>query len=52
MRQTRHALRRDPGQIVPIIDRSLAAMEAGRPEEARRRAARRHQRGRRRDHES
>jgi GntR family transcriptional repressor for pyruvate dehydrogenase complex len=34
MRQTRHALRRDPGQIVPIIDRSLAAMEAGHPEEA------------------
>jgi len=35
MRLTRHALHRDPGQIVPIIDRSLAAMEAGRPEEAR-----------------
>ena len=34
MRQTRHALRRDPGQIVPIIDRCLAALEAGRPEEA------------------
>jgi GntR family transcriptional repressor for pyruvate dehydrogenase complex len=34
MRQTRHALRRDPGQIVPTIDRCLAAMEAGHPEEA------------------
>jgi GntR family transcriptional repressor for pyruvate dehydrogenase complex len=34
MRQTRHALRRDPGQIVPIIDRCLAALEADRPEEA------------------
>jgi DNA-binding FadR family transcriptional regulator len=35
LRQTRHALRRDPGQIVPIIDRCLAAMEGGHPEEAR-----------------
>jgi GntR family transcriptional repressor for pyruvate dehydrogenase complex len=34
MRQTRHALRRDPGQIVPIIDRCVAALEAGHPEEA------------------
>lgn len=34
MRQTRHALRRDPGQIVPIIDRCLAALEADRPQEA------------------
>ena len=34
MRQTRHALRRDPGQIVPIIDRCVTALEAGHPEEA------------------
>jgi len=34
IRQTRRALRRDPGQIVPIIDRCVAALEAGRPEEA------------------
>jgi GntR family transcriptional repressor for pyruvate dehydrogenase complex len=34
MRQTRHVLRRDPGQIVPIIDRCVAALEAGHPEEA------------------
>jgi DNA-binding FadR family transcriptional regulator len=34
MRQTRHALRRDPGQIVPIMDRCLAALEANRPQEA------------------
>jgi GntR family transcriptional repressor for pyruvate dehydrogenase complex len=33
-RQTRHALRRDPGQIVPIIDRCVAALEAGHPEAA------------------
>lgn len=35
MRQTRRALRRDPAQIIPIIDRCLAAMEANQPEEAR-----------------
>jgi len=34
MRQTRHALRRDPGQIVPIIDRCVAALDAGHPEKA------------------
>jgi len=34
MRQTRHALGRDPGHIVPIMDRCLAALERGHPEEA------------------
>ena len=34
MRQTRHALRRDPGLIVPIIDRCLAALESGHRDEA------------------
>jgi len=34
LRQTRHALRRDPGQIVPIMDRCLTALERGHPEEA------------------
>lgn len=34
MRQTRHALRRDPGQIMPIMDRCLAALERGHPEDA------------------
>ncbi len=34
LRETRHALRRDPGQIVPIIDRCLAALESGHPEAA------------------
>jgi len=34
MRQARHALRRDPGLIVPIIDRCVAALEAGRPDDA------------------
>jgi GntR family transcriptional repressor for pyruvate dehydrogenase complex len=34
MRQTRHALRRDPGQIVPTMDRCLSALDAGRPQEA------------------
>jgi GntR family transcriptional regulator, transcriptional repressor for pyruvate dehydrogenase complex len=34
IRQTRHALRRDPAQIVPIIDRCVAALDAGHPEEA------------------
>jgi GntR family transcriptional repressor for pyruvate dehydrogenase complex len=34
IRQTRHAPRRDPGQSVPIIDRCVAALEAGDPEAA------------------
>jgi DNA-binding FadR family transcriptional regulator len=34
MRQTRHVLRRDPGHIVPIMDRCLTALEAGHPEDA------------------
>jgi DNA-binding FadR family transcriptional regulator len=34
LRQTRRRLRRDPGRIVPIIDASLAAVDAGRPAEA------------------
>jgi GntR family transcriptional repressor for pyruvate dehydrogenase complex len=34
MRQARRDLRRDPGHVVPIIDRCLAALAAGRPADA------------------
>ncbi len=34
LRETRRRLRRDPGRLVPIIDASLAAIDAGRPDEA------------------
>jgi GntR family transcriptional repressor for pyruvate dehydrogenase complex len=34
MQQARRDLRRDPGYIVPIMDRCLAALEAGRPADA------------------
>ena len=34
MKQARHDLRRDPGSVVPIMDRCLAALEAGRPDDA------------------
>lgn len=34
LRQTRQRLRRDPGKIVPIIDTCLAALDAGRPDDA------------------
>ena len=34
MRETRRRLRRDPGRFVPIIDACLAAIDAGRPDEA------------------
>ena len=34
MRQTRHVLRRDPSQMLPIIDRCVAAMDAGHSEQA------------------
>lgn len=34
MRRARRDLRRDPGQVVPIMDRCLAAIEAGRPDDA------------------
>ena len=34
LRETRRRLRRDPGRIVPIIDSCLAALDAGRPDEA------------------
>jgi GntR family transcriptional regulator, transcriptional repressor for pyruvate dehydrogenase complex len=34
MRETRRRLRRDPGHLVPIIDASLAAIDAGRPDDA------------------
>lgn len=34
MQQARRDLRRDPGDIVPIMDRCLAALEAGRPGDA------------------
>ncbi|MBX3026619.1 FadR family transcriptional regulator [bacterium] len=34
MRQARRDLRRDPGHIVPTMDRCLAALEAGRPTDA------------------
>lgn len=34
MRQARRDLRRDPGRVVPIMDRCLAALEAGQPDDA------------------
>lgn len=34
MKQARRDLRRDPGRIVPIMDRCLTALEAGRPADA------------------
>lgn len=34
MQHARHLLRRDPGHIVPIMDRCLAAVAAGQPDEA------------------
>jgi DNA-binding FadR family transcriptional regulator len=34
MRETRRRLRRDPGRIVPVIDACLAAIDAGRPDDA------------------
>lgn len=34
MKQARHDLRRDPGTVVPIMDRCLAALDAGRPGDA------------------
>ena len=34
MKQARRDLRRDPGRIVPIMDRCLAALEAGQPGDA------------------
>ena len=34
LREARRRLRRDPGRLVPIIDASLAAIDAGRPDEA------------------
>ncbi len=34
MHQARHMLRRDPGAIVPIIDRCLAALDAAHPDDA------------------
>lgn len=34
MRQARRDLRRDPGHVVPIMDRCLAALVAGRPDAA------------------
>jgi GntR family transcriptional regulator, transcriptional repressor for pyruvate dehydrogenase complex len=34
LRETRRRLRRDPGRLVPIVDASLAAIAAGRPDEA------------------
>lgn len=34
MRQARQDLRRDPGHVVPTMDRCLAALDAGRPEDA------------------
>jgi len=34
LREARRRLRRDPGRVVPIIDTSLAAVDAGRPEKA------------------
>jgi GntR family transcriptional repressor for pyruvate dehydrogenase complex len=40
LRETRRRLRRDPGRIVPIIDTCLAAIDAGRPDEAVRAARR------------
>jgi GntR family transcriptional regulator, transcriptional repressor for pyruvate dehydrogenase complex len=34
LREARRRLRRDPGRVVPIIDACLAAVDAGRPDEA------------------
>lgn len=34
MRQARRDLRRDPGRVVPLMDRCLAALDAGRPSDA------------------
>jgi len=34
LRAARHKLRRDPGRVVPIIDTCLAALDAGRPDDA------------------
>jgi GntR family transcriptional regulator, transcriptional repressor for pyruvate dehydrogenase complex len=34
LREARRRLRRDPGRIVPIIDASLTAVDAGQPEDA------------------
>ena len=34
LREARRRLKRDPGRLVPIIDASLAAIDAGRPDEA------------------
>jgi DNA-binding FadR family transcriptional regulator len=34
MKQARRDLRRDPARIVPIMDRCLTALEAGRPADA------------------
>ncbi|HUI28343.1 MAG TPA: GntR family transcriptional regulator [Candidatus Kryptonia bacterium] len=34
LRETRRRLRRDPGRVVPIIDACLAAIDAGRPDDA------------------
>ena len=34
LREARRRLRRDPGRVVPIIDSCLAAIDAGRPDEA------------------
>ncbi len=34
LREARRRLRRDPGRVVPIIDASLAAVDAGRPDKA------------------
>jgi DNA-binding FadR family transcriptional regulator len=34
LREARRRLRRDPGHLVPIIDTSLAAIDAGRPDDA------------------
>jgi len=34
LRAARHTLRRDPGRVVPIIDTCLAALDAGRPDDA------------------
>lgn len=34
MQEARRDLRRDPGEVVPTMDRCLAALDAGRPEDA------------------
>jgi DNA-binding FadR family transcriptional regulator len=34
LRQARARLRRDPGRLVPIMDKSLNAVERGRPDQA------------------